>query len=235
MHVVDDVECIDIHVCLPLHHIHEFAVHIVIVKHIACDRAVLRTNLLLCNLIHTAVQRVEQALCKVCTSAEELHFLADDHGRYAACDTIVITVCHSHQVVVLILDRRSLDRHLSAVSLPVLRKSCGPEYCQVRLRAWSEVCQCVQVAEGHLCHHRTSVNADTAEGLCYPYRIACKDLVVLRCTCKFDQTQLHDEVVNELLDLLLCECSVLQVSLCVAVKECRCTSKGHSSTVLLLN
>ena len=209
MHVVDDVECIDIHVCLPLHHIHEFAVNIVIVKHIACYRTVLRTNLLLCNFVDTAVQRIEQALCKVCTSAEELHLLTDDHGRYAACDTVVVAVCHAHQIIVLVLDRRSLDGHLCAVSLPVLRKPCRPEYCQVRLWAGSEVCQCIQITEGHLCYHRTSVNADTAEGLCHPYRIAGKDLVVFRCTCKFDAAQLHDEVVNELLDLLLCECSVL--------------------------
>ncbi len=93
----------------------------------------------------------------------------------------------------------------------------------------------MQVTEAHLSNHRTAVNANTTEGLCYPYRITSENLVVLRCTSKFDQSQLHNEVVNELLNLLLCESTVSQISLSVDIKESRCTAKGHSSTVLLFH
>ena len=93
----------------------------------------------------------------------------------------------------------------------------------------------MQVTEAHLCYHVTSVNTNAAQRLGNPYRVASEDLVVLRCTSELYATQLHDEVVNELLNLLLGEGAVPEVSLCVYIKEGGSTSKGHSSTVLLLN
>ena len=133
MHVVDDVQCIYIHVCLPLEHVDELIHNIIVIQYIAADGTVLRTNLLLGNFVNTAVQSVQQTFSNVSTCTEELHLFTDNHGGYAASDTVVITVCHSHQVVVLVLDGRGLDGHLRAVLLPVLRKSGGPENCQVRL------------------------------------------------------------------------------------------------------
>ena len=61
----------------------------------------------------------------------------------------------------------------------------------------------MQVAEGHLCYQRTSVQADAADGLSYPGRIAGEQFIVLRSTGEFHQTQLHDKVVYKLLDFLL--------------------------------
>ena len=81
----------------------------------------------------------------------------------------------------------------------------------------------------------TSVNTYTTQRLGNPNRVACEDLVVFRCTGELDQTQLHDEVVYEFLDLLLCKLTGLQVTLCVAVDEGRSTAQRHSCTVLLLN
>ena len=91
----------------------------------------------------------------------------------------------------------------------------------------------MQITEAHLGYHMASVNADTAERFGYPYRVACEDLIVFRCTGKLYAAQLHDEVVNELLNLLLGKCAVCKVSLRIAVKEGGRTSKGHCSTVLL--
>ena len=235
MHIVDNVQGIYIYICLPLQHVDELAPNIIIVKHIACHRTIFRTYLLLGNFIHTAVQSIQQTFCNICTCAEELHFLADYHGRYTAGDAIVITMCYSHQIIILVLDGRSLDGHLCTVSLPAFRKPGRPQYSQVRFRRRTKVGKCMQITEAHLCYHRSAVYTNTAKGLCNPNGIAGENLVVFRCTCKFDQTQLHDKVVNEFLNLLLGESTVLQISLCIAVKEGRSTSKGHSSTVLLLH
>ena len=133
MHIVDDVQSIYIYVCLPLDHVNELAYNIIIVQNIADNRTILRTNLLLGNFVYTAVESVQQTLSKVSTSAEELHFLTDNHGGYAACDTVVIAMSYSHQVVVLVLDGRGCDGDLSTVLLPALGKSGGPENCQVGL------------------------------------------------------------------------------------------------------
>ena len=162
MHIVDNIQGVYINVCLPLQHIDELAHNIVVVKHVTCNRTILGTYLLLGNFIHTAVQSVQQTFCNICTCAEELHFLTDNHRRYAASDTIVIAMCHSHQVIVLILNGRSLDRHLCTVSLPAFRKLCGPQYGQVRLGRRSKVGQGVQITEAHLCYHGSAVNTHTA-------------------------------------------------------------------------
>ena len=134
VHVVDYVQSIYIYICQPLHHIFEHRHELIILDHIAFVLTILRSNLLLGYFIDTAVQSVQHTFSKVCTSAEELHFLTNSHGGYAASDRIVITVCYTHQVVVLILDGRRLDGHLSAELFPCSRQSCGPQNGQVRLR-----------------------------------------------------------------------------------------------------
>ena len=55
MHVVDDIQCIYIYICLPLHHIDELAHYIIIIKNVAFNRTILRTNLLLGNFVYTTV------------------------------------------------------------------------------------------------------------------------------------------------------------------------------------
>ena len=92
----------------------------------------------------------------------------------------------------------------------------------------------MEVTEGVLCYHRSAVNAHTAEGLSYPLRISGEEGVVLGSSCKTNETELHDEVVDELLSLLLGEDASLEVSFEIDIEECGCTSEGHSSTVLIL-
>ena len=93
----------------------------------------------------------------------------------------------------------------------------------------------MQITEAHLGYHVTAVNTNACQRFGYPYRVACEDLVVLGSTREFDQTQLHDEVVNKLLDLLLGKGTCGKVSLCIAVKEGGSTAKAHCRTVLLLH
>ena len=52
---------------------------------------------------------------------------------------------------------------------------------------------------------------------------------------KFYETQFHDEVIDELLNLFLCKCALRQISLCVDINEGGSTSQRHCGTVLFLD
>ena len=81
----------------------------------------------------------------------------------------------------------------------------------------------------------SAVHTDSADRLRHPGRIPSEDGVVLRRTCKLHAAQLHDKLVDDLLDLLLCERSFLEIALRIDVEECGGTSKAHCRTVLLLD
>ena len=65
----------------------------------------------------TAVDRVEQALCKVCAGTEELHLLTCLGSGYAAADAVVVASYRTHHVIVLVLDGRSVNGDLRRVLL----------------------------------------------------------------------------------------------------------------------
>ena len=123
VHVVDDAERVAVNTCQPLHHLVELLHHLFVFEIFARDGGEEGRDLLAVHFVHTTVDGIEQALRQVGTSAEELHLLTDAHGRYAASDTVVVAVVWTHQVVVLVLDGRSGDRHLRAVALPVFGKT----------------------------------------------------------------------------------------------------------------
>ena len=79
VHIVDNVEGVDVKSCQPLHHIHVLFPYVIEVEVLSVNRSEFRTYLESETLVHTAVYSVEQALCKVCSCTEELHFLANDH------------------------------------------------------------------------------------------------------------------------------------------------------------
>ena len=111
MHIMNDVQCIDIQSRKPFHHLVVLVHDIVKVQIIALNGSVFRAYLHFHDLIHAAVDGVEQAFCKVCSCTEELHFLTDAHRRYAAGNCIVVTMCYTHQIVILILNGGVLDGH----------------------------------------------------------------------------------------------------------------------------
>ena len=86
MHVVDHVQSSYIQMSQPIHHLVIFLHNLIIVKVLGSDRLVLRSYLHFQLLIHTAVDCVKKAFCKVCTSSEELHFLTSLCSRYTAAD-----------------------------------------------------------------------------------------------------------------------------------------------------
>ena len=63
----------------------------------------------------------------------------------------------------------------------------------------------------------SSIYSDSTDRLCYPGRISGENTVVLRCTGKFYAAQFHDELVDDLLNLFLRECTLTKVALCIDV------------------
>ena len=235
MHIVNDVQSVHIYVGQPAAHV-VIAVHnLVIIKILGSNGTVLRSHLLLGDLVHAAVDRVKQALRKIGAGAEELHFFSYSHRRYAACDGVIVSMCHSHKVVVLILDRGGRNGSLRTETFEVPGKSGRPEHRQVRLGSRSQVVQCMKITVGHFGHHTSSVDSHTADGFRYPGGVSGKQGVVLRRSCELHKTELHDEMVDKLLNLFFCKRSVLQVSFRINIKEGRGTSKGHRRSVLFLD
>ena len=123
MHVVDHVQCSNIQMCKPVHHLIIFCDYFVIVKVLGSNRLVLRSYLLLCLLINTTVDRVKKAFCKVSTSTEELHLFTGLCSRYTAADAVVIAPYRTHNIIILILNRTCCNRNICSIFLEVLRQS----------------------------------------------------------------------------------------------------------------
>ena len=123
MHVVDHVQCSDIQMSQPVHHNVVFLHNLIIVQILAGDRLIFRSNLLFCLLVFTAVDSVQKAFCKVCTSAEELHLFTCLCSRYTAADAVVIAPYRTHNIIILILNRTCCNRNICSIFLEVLRQS----------------------------------------------------------------------------------------------------------------
>ena len=66
-------------------------------------------------------------------------------------------------------------------------------------------------------------------------RVAGEELVVRRDTGELNHTELHDQVVDELLSLILGKSALVQVAQDIDVEECRDTAYRHRSTILSLH
>ena len=133
VHIVNDVERVDIELAEPRAGLGEPGKHPVIIQEIPCQRLSYRSDLFAGLLVPAAVDRIQECLREIHAGAEELHLLADTHRGYAARDRIVVAKLFAHQIVVLILNRRSVDRYVGAVVLEILRKLRAPEYGKIRL------------------------------------------------------------------------------------------------------
>ena len=61
-------------------------------------------------LIAPAVQRIQQRLGQIGTGTKKLHLFADLHRRHTTGNSIIVSELRQHQIVALVLDRRSKDR-----------------------------------------------------------------------------------------------------------------------------
>ena len=90
VHVVDAVHRMHVGARQPLHRGVELGQHLVVVEDVAGDRQRRGRDLLAGHLVPAAVDGVEQRLGQVDPGAEELHLLAEPHGRDAAGDAVVV-------------------------------------------------------------------------------------------------------------------------------------------------
>ena len=209
MHILDQVQCIYIDICKPIHHCIILLHNLIIIKVLRSNWLILWSNLYFILLVNTTVDRIEETFCKVCSGAEELHLLTGLCCRYTTADCIIITPYRLHDIIILILDRAGLDGDVCCISLEVLRKIGGVKYRDVWLRSRSHILQGMKNTIICLCHHMTTVYTDTGKIDSSPYRISGEKLVVRLNTCKLDHTELHGHVIDELLCLFLCQCAVL--------------------------
>ena len=84
----------------------------------------------------------------------------------------------AHQVVILVLDRRRIDRYLSSELLEAFGERGTPEDREVRLGAWTEVVESLEEAEACLRDLVTAVEEATTDRLSYPRGVTSEDLVV---------------------------------------------------------
>src|SRR5699024_7321972 len=104
MHIMDHVQCINVQLGQPFHHRIVFFHYFIVVQILGSDRRVFRSYLLFGLAVNTAVDRVQKAFCKVCTSSEELDLFTCLSSGYTAADRIVIAPYRTHYIIVLVLD-----------------------------------------------------------------------------------------------------------------------------------
>jgi len=235
VHVVDEVQRLDIDSGQPLHHIHEAGHELIVGHHVALDRTVGGAHLLTCLAVHATTDGVGEALGEVGTCTEELHLLTRLSSAHAAADAVVIAPDRPHDIIVLVLDRAGLHRDVGSIALESLGQTAAVEHGEVRLGRWSHVLQCVEEAEVVLCHHVAAVLSDACHLERSPYRVAGEELVVRRDTGKLHHAELHHQVVDELLCIILSQRTLVEVACDVDVEEGRDAAHRHGSTVLCLH
>ena len=235
VHVVDDAEGVAVNASQPAHHLLELSHYLIVIEVFASDSREEGRNLLAVEFIDTTVDGIEKTLSEVGASTEELHLLTDAHRRYAACNTVVVTVVRTHKVVVFVLDGRSCDRHLSAILLPVFGKTSRPKHSEVGFGCRSEVGEGVEDTEAGLGHHGATVHTHTTDRFSYPNRVTREESVVLRSAEEAHDAELHHELVDEFLSFYFRELTSLDVAFDEDVQEGRHTTDRHSSTVLVLD
>ena len=235
VHILDQVQHIDVQASQPVQHLDILGQHLVVVQVLAGDGGIVGAALLVALLVHTAVDGVQQALGKVGAGTEELHLLAGLGGRHAAADGVIIAPHGLHHVVVLVLDRAGIDGHLGGIFLEALRQGGGVQNGQVRLRCGAHVFQRVQEAVAVLGDHAAAIHADAAHFQRCPHGVAGEQLVVAGDAGKLDHAELHDHVVDQLLSLGLGQGAVVQIALDIDIQEGGDAAHAHGSAVLGLD
>ncbi|MPN03328.1 hypothetical protein SDC9_150555 [bioreactor metagenome] len=104
MHIVNDIQCINIQLSQPIAEDIKFTDNFIIIQIFTGNRGVFRSYLLAGFLIFTAVNRIEQGLGKISPGSEELHLFTNPHGGYATGNSVIIAVFQTHDIIILILD-----------------------------------------------------------------------------------------------------------------------------------
>ena len=241
VHVLDEVEDVDVEVGQPVHHEVELVHDLVIVEVLARDGRVLGAHLhvvaLLVEelLVLAAVDGVVERLGEVGAGTKELHLLARLGGRHAAADAVVVAPDRTHDVVVLVLDRGRVDRDLGRVLAEVVGQALAVEHREVGLGGGAHVLEGVQEAVVVLGDHVAAVLAKAGDLERGPDRVAREERLVGRDAGELDDAELQHEVVDELLGLLLSNLAGGEVALDVDVEERGDAAHRHCGAVLRLD
>lgn len=140
VHIVNDIQRIDIRFCQPRDHFLEPRSYLVIIEIFGSNRWELRRDLVAGLLIFTAVNRIEQSLSQVNSRAEKLYLLANSHRGDTTGDRVIIAVLRTHQVVVVfVLNRTRLAGYLRTVLFEVFRQVFRPQNREVWFWCSTEV------------------------------------------------------------------------------------------------
>ena len=235
VHVVDEVQRVDIQAGQPVQHADVGGLDLVPGEVLAGDGAVGRGHLLAALLVDAAVDGVQQRLEQIRARAEELNLLAGLGGGYAAADAVIVAPYGLHHLVVLILDGGGGDGNVRAVAAERFGHVGGVEDGHVGLGRGAHVLQRMQEAEIVLRHQRTAVQAGAAHGEGRPHGVAGEELLIALDAGELDHAELHDHVVDQLLGLLLGDEAALQVALDVDVQEGGDAADGHGGAILRLD
>ena len=104
VHIMDDIQSVDIQVCQPIAHTVKFAHDFFVIQIFGCDRRQFRTNLIALALIFAAIDGIEESLGQICTGTKELHLFPDAHSGNTAGYSIIIAEFFHHQIIIFILN-----------------------------------------------------------------------------------------------------------------------------------
>ena len=163
------------------------------------------------DLVHAAVERVQQQLRKVTPRAEKLRVSAKTKTAHAAADAVIAAAKRAtHQRVVLVLDRTRPHGDGGCESAERSGERVVPQHGHVRLGRGAEVDERLQETprrrgdemRGRVVFRLASERApaDATRG---PHGIAGEDLVVRFGSELPHEPELDDEVVDEFLRLRL--------------------------------
>ena len=235
VHVVDQVQGVDIQAGQPVQHTDVGGLDLVPGQVFAGDGTVGRGYLLAALLVDAAVDGIQQRLEQVRAGAEELDLLAGLGGGDAAADAVVVAPHGLHYLVVLILHGGGGDGDVRAVAAEGLGHVAGVEDGHVGLGRGAHVFQRVQEAEVVLGDQGTAVQARAAHSQRGPYGVAGEELLIALDAGELDHAELHDHMVDQLLGFGLGDQAVLQVALDVDVQERGDAAHGHGGAVLRLD
>ena len=235
MHVLNQVQDVDIQISQPFHHIVILMHNLIIIQIFTGNRTIFRTDLCFRLFINSTVNCIQQTFCKVSTCSEELHFLTCLRGTHTAAYRIVIPPYRAHNIIILILYGACLNRDACGICLEAFRQMRGIQHRQIRLRCRSHIFQCMQETEVGFCNHMATIHTQTCQIQCSPYRVTGEQLVIRRNTCKFHHTELHRHMIDQLLCFTFGKNSCLQITFDINIQEGGNTSDTHCSTVLCLD
>ena len=117
VHIVYEVEGVYIQARKPVEHLLVLAFNLLEIERSVAEYGrehrrnlqVFARLLIQSNLVLAAVERVQQAFCKVCPRAEKLHIFAYAHTAYATRDAVIVSHFGAHQIVAFVLNSRSCN------------------------------------------------------------------------------------------------------------------------------